>query len=210
MGTRSVIARPIPEGGFHGTYCHYDGYPAHQGRVLFDAVTGHFAGDTDAACSYLIDQHPAGRSVLHGDFTTPPGYQHPTDPNDRRNQCYCHGQRHDPPRPPLDTSRPEPPGSTMPMSSHPTGCRSSPAWTAAGSQSPNRPGPTPRTGTRSTATPTTCAASTDRPVRADDREQPSTPSAVAAASPRNQACRGRGKPSLRFPTGALVAARGTT
>jgi hypothetical protein len=78
VGTRSVIARPIPEGGFYGTYCHYDGYPAHQGRVLFDAVTGHFPGDTDAACSSLIDQHPAGWSVLHGDFTTPPGYQHPT------------------------------------------------------------------------------------------------------------------------------------
>jgi hypothetical protein len=69
--------------------------------VLFEAVTGHFGGDTQAACSYLIDQHPAGWSVLHGDFTTPPGYQHPTDPNDRRNQCYCHGQRHVPPRPPL-------------------------------------------------------------------------------------------------------------
>ena len=51
MGTRSVIARPDPEGGFHGIYCHYDGYPAHQGRVLFEAVTGHFGGDTDAACS---------------------------------------------------------------------------------------------------------------------------------------------------------------
>ena len=94
MGTRSVIARPTPEGGFCGIYCHYDGYPAHQGRVLFEAVTGHFGGDTDAACSYLIDQHPAGWSVLHGDFTTPPGYRLPTDPDDLRNQCYCHGDRH--------------------------------------------------------------------------------------------------------------------
>jgi hypothetical protein len=89
MGTRSVIARPTPEGGFHGTYCHYDGYPAHQGRILFDAVTGHFAGDSDAACTYLIDEHPAGWSVLHGDFTTPPGYRLSTDPDDLRNQCYC-------------------------------------------------------------------------------------------------------------------------
>jgi hypothetical protein len=102
MGTRSVIARPTPEGGFCGTYCHYDGYPAHQGRVLFEAVTGHFAGDPDAACSYLIDQHPAGWSVLHGDFITPPGYRLSTDSDDRRNQCYCHGDRRDPPRPPLD------------------------------------------------------------------------------------------------------------
>ena len=75
MSTRSVIARPTPEGGFHGTYCHYDGYPAHQGRILFDAVTGYFAGDIDAACRYLIDEHPAGWSVLHGDFTIPAGFR---------------------------------------------------------------------------------------------------------------------------------------
>jgi hypothetical protein len=101
VGTRSVIARPSPEGGFSGTYCHYDGYPAHQGRVLHDAVCGHFDGDTDAACRYLIDQHPAGWSVLHGDFAAPPGYRRHPDPEDLRNQCYCHGDRHDPPRPPL-------------------------------------------------------------------------------------------------------------
>ena len=101
MGTRSVIARPTPEGGFHGTYCHYDGYPAHQGRVLHDAVGGHFDRDPDAACRYLIDQHPAGWSVLHGDFAAPPGYRRHPDPDDLRNQCYCHGGRHDPPRPPL-------------------------------------------------------------------------------------------------------------
>ena len=102
MSTRSVIARPTPQGGFGGNYCHYDGYPAHQGRILFDAVTGHFGGDPDAACSYLIDQHPAGWSVLHGDFTTPPGYRTGHDAQDLRNQCYCHGDRHDPPRAPLD------------------------------------------------------------------------------------------------------------
>ena len=101
MSTRSVIARPTPEGGFRGTYCHYDGYPAHQGRVLFDAVTGHFAGDPDAACRYLIDEHPAGWSVLHGDFTIPPGFQTDPDPQEQRNQCYCHGDRQEPPRPTL-------------------------------------------------------------------------------------------------------------
>jgi hypothetical protein len=40
--------------------------------------------------------------ILRGDFTTPPGYRHPTDPDDLANQCYCHGDRHEPPRPPLD------------------------------------------------------------------------------------------------------------
>jgi hypothetical protein len=104
VSTRSVIARPTPDGGFGGTYCHNDGYPAHQGRILFDAVTGHFAGDTDAACRYLIDQRPAGWSVLGGDFTAPPGYRTGHDPQDLRNlrnQCYCHGDRQEPPRPPL-------------------------------------------------------------------------------------------------------------
>jgi len=101
VSTRSVIARPTPEGGFRGSYCHNDGYPAHQGRILFDAITGHFDGDTDAAGRYLIDQHPAGWSVLHGDFAAPPGYRPGYDPEDLRNQCYCHGDRHDPPRPPL-------------------------------------------------------------------------------------------------------------
>jgi hypothetical protein len=101
VSTRSVVARPTPEGGFSGTYCHNDGYPAHQGRVLFDAVTGHFDGDPDAAGRYLIDQHPAGWSVLHGDFTAPPGFRTRHDPEDLRNQCYCHGDRREPPRPPL-------------------------------------------------------------------------------------------------------------
>jgi hypothetical protein len=101
VSTRSVIARPTPEGGFHGTYCHYDGYPAHQGRILFDAVTDHFAGDIDAACHYLIDEHPAGWSVLHGDFSIPAGFRTGRHPQDLGNQCYCHGDRQEPPRPPL-------------------------------------------------------------------------------------------------------------
>ena len=86
MSTRSVIARPTPDDGFCGTYCHNDGYPAHQGRILFDAVTSHFDGDPDAARYYLIDQHPAGWSVLGGDFTVPPGYRTGHDPQDLRNQ----------------------------------------------------------------------------------------------------------------------------
>ena len=162
MGTRSVIARPSPDGGFCGTYCHYDGYPAHQGRVLFEAVTGHFAGDPDAACQYLIDQHPAGWSVLYGDFSARPGYQHHPAPDDRRNQCYCHGERHDPPRPPLDAdSARTPPGSTTPTSSIPTASRCS-STTTAGSRWPSLPGPTAPTGRPSTATPATSNAGDGR------------------------------------------------
>ncbi len=103
MGTRSVIARPTGE-GWAGRYCHADGYPDHQGRVLFDAVTGHFAGDVDAACRYLIDEHPAGWSALGGDFAQPPGFQAVGDPGGR-NQCYCHGDRDEPPEDLLDPER---------------------------------------------------------------------------------------------------------
>jgi hypothetical protein len=39
--------------------------------------------------------------VLGGDFTVPPGYRTDHDPNDLRSQCYCHGDRQGPPRPPL-------------------------------------------------------------------------------------------------------------
>jgi len=94
VGTRSVIARPAGD-GWQGRACHYDGYPDHQGRVLFDAVTGHFAGDVNAACRYLIDEHPAGWSFLGGDFTQPPGF-HAAGNAGGRNQCYCHGDRDEP------------------------------------------------------------------------------------------------------------------
>jgi hypothetical protein len=177
VSTRSVIARPTPEGGFGGTSCHNDGDPAHHGRILFEAVSGPFAGDPDAACTYLIDQHPAGWSVLGGDFTTPPGYRRSTDPDDRRNQCSCHGDRHDPPRPPLDDRSAHHAGVEYASVIAPTGCRSSPTLRVAGSRSPSRPGPTPRTGTPSTPTPSTCAASTDP---ATPPSTPSTPTSTAS------------------------------
>ncbi len=96
MATSSIIGRPTPQ-GWEGRSCHYDGYPDHQGRVLFEAVIGHFAGDVDAARSYFIDDHPAGWSQLGGDFTKPTGYL--ASGHDDRNQCYCHGDSHDPPSP---------------------------------------------------------------------------------------------------------------
>ncbi len=45
--------------------------PPTKGRVLHEAVTGHFAGDVEAARRYLIDEHPAGWRHLGGDFTKP-------------------------------------------------------------------------------------------------------------------------------------------
>ena len=34
MGTRSTIAMKKPEGGVVAIYCHWDGYPAHNGDIL--------------------------------------------------------------------------------------------------------------------------------------------------------------------------------
>jgi hypothetical protein len=158
VSTRSVIARPTPEGGFSGRYCHYDGYPAHQGRVLFDAVTGHFDGDPDAACRYLIDEHPAGWSVLYGDFAAPPGYRTGHNPDDLRNQCYCHGDRHERPRPPLTDHTARAAWVDYATCSNPTGCgaHQPPGRVAAGRRAgldrharlgchpPARPTPPPR------------------------------------------------------------------
>lgn len=36
MGTRSFIIVANPKGDFTGTYCHWDGYPSHNGRVLLE------------------------------------------------------------------------------------------------------------------------------------------------------------------------------
>lgn len=36
MATRSFIIVANPKGDFTGIYCHWDGYPSHNGRILLD------------------------------------------------------------------------------------------------------------------------------------------------------------------------------
>lgn len=36
MGTRSFIIVANPKGDFIGSYCHWDGYPSHNGRILLE------------------------------------------------------------------------------------------------------------------------------------------------------------------------------
>ena len=36
MGTRSFIIVANPKGDFTGSYCHWDGYPSHNGRILLE------------------------------------------------------------------------------------------------------------------------------------------------------------------------------
>lgn len=115
MSTNGVIARATGEGTFKGVYHHSDGYPTGLGQFLTELLTGHFANDLPAMLRVLIDEHPAGWSIIVGkDFSLTAGYTRdaahpdPSDPLYRakleayrtsadfcRPQCYCHGKRHE-------------------------------------------------------------------------------------------------------------------
>ena len=64
MSTRSIIAVQYGD-GFRGRYCHSDGYPEHNGRVLFDEV--HAAG-LGALSAFLSDD---GRGAWGISFISP-------------------------------------------------------------------------------------------------------------------------------------------
>jgi len=49
MGTRSLIGKQLNDGSILGVYCHYDGYPEFNGRVLRDNF------DTADKVAALID-----------------------------------------------------------------------------------------------------------------------------------------------------------
>lgn len=40
MSTNSTIARKLDDGRFEALYCHWDGYPSHNGRILETHYTG--------------------------------------------------------------------------------------------------------------------------------------------------------------------------
>lgn len=111
MSTRSVIARPT-EGSEHsweGRYHHSDGYPSGLGKTLWDALHGSFAGDIHGLLKLLIDDHPAGWSVINDrDLTKPAGFvnwgDYPKKANGETDYaaieklgpaCYCHGARNE-------------------------------------------------------------------------------------------------------------------
>jgi hypothetical protein len=105
VSTNSILARSTGSGDWEGRYCHWDGDPTHQARVLLELVAG-VGGDVARTRRYLIDEH-TGWSRLGGDWSQPTGYLAPdkapdviADPQgwtreQRRNQCYCHGDRHE-------------------------------------------------------------------------------------------------------------------
>lgn len=53
MGTRSIIARPTPD-GFAGRYCHWDGYPEGVGKEIWHIVA---RDGVEKACKILLDDH---------------------------------------------------------------------------------------------------------------------------------------------------------
>ena len=101
MSTRGCIARLLRKDPleFEGVYHHWDSYPSGLGRALFHLRRGFFREDTDAMLRMLIDQHPAGWSVVVGArFDLTPGFRDrsKSEETDDRPQCYCHGDRHSP------------------------------------------------------------------------------------------------------------------
>lgn len=78
MSTHSVVARVGEhEGEFAGRYIHSDGYPTWRGVELFRIAREEFNGDWSAMLRFIIDEHPAGWSILQ--------------PENR--SCYCHPRR---------------------------------------------------------------------------------------------------------------------
>jgi hypothetical protein len=109
MSTYGVIARRTASGGFVGRLHQNVGNPHILGRALYRLRNGHFRGDTAAMLRVLIDEHPAGWSDITGkDFALAPGFvsmrsylsweQYLTLPDAYQPQCYCHGERSDPPK----------------------------------------------------------------------------------------------------------------
>lgn len=71
MATRSVISRKTESGSYLGIYCHYDGYPSHNGRILLD----HYSDE--AKVIQLIDL--GSLSVLAPKCNLPEGRDHSFD-----------------------------------------------------------------------------------------------------------------------------------
>ena len=63
MATRAVVAVGTPR-EWHGRYVHNDGYPTAAGPKLLSIIEKQFDGDAAAAADFLVEQHPAGWSVL--------------------------------------------------------------------------------------------------------------------------------------------------
>ena len=70
MSTRAVIARPDGNGGFVGSFHHWDGYPSGVGKTIFKLLRGHFRGNVTAMLRVLCDEHTTW-STINSDWSQP-------------------------------------------------------------------------------------------------------------------------------------------
>lgn len=79
MSTNGAIARETEDGGWAGTYHHWDSYPAGLGAALYKLAQ---TMTDEELVRVLIEQHPAGWSAINGeDF--------------KSSVCYCHWGSYD-------------------------------------------------------------------------------------------------------------------
>lgn len=94
MGTRGGIVRITGEGTFKGRYHHFDSYPDGLGVTLWQLYRERHGKNLDAMMKELIDDHPAGWSTINNcDWNLKPGYGGRDSVEEKRPQCYCHGDR---------------------------------------------------------------------------------------------------------------------
>lgn len=100
MSTNGMIARPKDGEGFEGRYHHWDSYPEGLGASLFKLANGYFKNDLHRMMQVLVDEHSAWSTIVGdstgdvADFSLEPGFL-PTGSDNKRAQCYCHGDRHE-------------------------------------------------------------------------------------------------------------------
>ena len=93
MATRSRIGIECPDGSVRSIYCHNDGYPSHNGKILNDHYT------TREKVEELIELGDI--SVLKKDVTAPEGASHTFDrPYEDVTVAYCRdrGEEYSAPR----------------------------------------------------------------------------------------------------------------
>ncbi|MBF9071756.1 hypothetical protein [Streptacidiphilus fuscans] len=89
MSTRSLVARPCPDGGWEGRYVHSDGNPDFMVPVLIAAQRCRFAGDQDALAAHLLS-HEGGWEYLGDELIDPTPDLASMFAELGEGSCYCH------------------------------------------------------------------------------------------------------------------------
>ncbi len=84
MGTRSNIARLNNDGSYDVIYCHWDGYPSHNGKILLEHYT------TPAKIAELLSI--GSLSSLHENIGVKCDFDNPPKEQGRNSQCIFYGR----------------------------------------------------------------------------------------------------------------------